>query len=434
MAYELIYTSLPSGIMAGRSGFCVAAYTENMPERLVLMVEKFSNFDHCGVSEKYSLNKLCHSNIDYYVLTRSADCGKDYTGRTNFISHHLVLSANEIAKYPNPADILLQYNWLNSYTKAPQKIKEPPDLSKISFEKHVPCKTWGEIFKDAGVAAFPRIKDDCEIYASRQFPQKTILRLFAESLALTVNGKSAWSYTFTTALGSSEVALSYKWKVSVNRSKDSRNPNAIDLDLQKAPSFAECRLSEYARSGVLTKAEALSLTAAKPKKANTKFTVVNTKPERTFQPIYVYSVVIAILCSLIVVLAFSLLGGNNADEYEDYPEYGGESFAQIAKRIDNAIARNDYSSATAIWFGYENREIRKDYISFINSKIRNSIAENLRDFENTLNSSDTISQKQVEKMAKACSNAEKYLEKSDFPDKKSLLKRTKRLLEQLSKE
>ena len=145
MAFELIYTSLPSGIMAGRSGFCVAAHTENMPERLVLMVEKFSIFDHSSVLEKYSLNKLCYCGCDYFVLTRSADCGKDYTGRTNFISHHLILSAAEIAKYPNPADILLQYSWLNSYTKSPQKIKEPPDLSKITFEKHVPCKTWGEI-------------------------------------------------------------------------------------------------------------------------------------------------------------------------------------------------------------------------------------------------------------------------------------------------
>lgn len=419
--------------MAGRSGFCVAAYTENMPERLVLMVEKFSNFDHASVSEKYSLNKLTYSGCDYFVLTRSADCGKDYTGRTNFISHHLVLSAAEIAKYPNPADILLQYNWLNSYTKAPQKIKEPPNLSKIAFEKHVPCKTWGEIFKDQGSAALPRIKDDCELFASKQFPQKTILKLFAESLALTVNGKSAWSYTFTTALGASEVALAYKWKVCINRPKDLQPLNAIDLDSATFPPIAECRLSEYARNGVLTKAEALSLTAAKPKKANTKFTVVNTKPERTFQPIYIYSVVIAVLCSLVVVLAFSLFGGNEPEE-EYSVEYGGESFAQIAKRIDNAIARTEYSLATAIWFGYENREIKKDYISFINSKIRNSIVKNLRDFEDVLNSTAQPSQSKKDEMAKACANAEKFLEKCDFADKKSLLKRTKRLLEQLSKE
>ena len=84
--------------------------------------------------------------------------------------------------------------------------------------------------------------------------------------------------------------------------------------------------------------------------------------------------------------------------------------------------------------GYENREIKKDYISFINSKIRNSIVKNLRDFEDALNSTPQPSQSKKEEMAKACANAEKFLEKCDFADKKSLLKRTKRLLGQLSKE
>ena len=40
MAHQLIYTSAPRGLQAGRSGYCTVAHSRDLRERLILPLEQ----------------------------------------------------------------------------------------------------------------------------------------------------------------------------------------------------------------------------------------------------------------------------------------------------------------------------------------------------------------------------------------------------------
>lgn len=306
MAYELIYTSLQSGLVSSRSGFCTVARSASMPERLAALVEKLSVFEHGKGKEKYSYNKITYTSEQFYVITASFDSGKDYTGRTNFISHHIVLSESEIAKYPNPADLILGYKdkFLKSYTKAPELIKEEVDLSFIAFPERIPCITWQKYFGDTGYASLLKTAN-LDIY-SKDGNSLDILALFAESSSLNVDKKSPWDYTFTTNCLDIELKQAYNWKVFTDVPSASKKENCIDLECAKAPALIENRFSEYARTAKKTKMESLDIKAGRPIQASNKFTVIEAK--KAINPmIFLYGSIIVILLSIMFYLAFTIL-------------------------------------------------------------------------------------------------------------------------------
>ncbi len=306
MAYEVIYTSLQSGLVSSRSGFCTVARTASIPERLAALVEKLSVFEHGKAKEKYSYNKLSYSNATYYVLTRAGDSGKDYTGRTNFIAHHLVLSEIEALQYPNPADIILGYKdkFLKEYNTKARFIKEEVDLSFIEFPERIPCKAWEKNFGDAGYASLLKT-ENLDIYASDN-SSDILLNLFAESSSINIDKKSPWDYTFTTNYLDIESKQSYKWRAFLDMPQSSKKDICIDLESLKAPELVENRFSEYARTAKKTKMESLDIKAGKPIQASNKFVVIETK--KTINPmIFLYATIIAILLSIMLYLAFRTL-------------------------------------------------------------------------------------------------------------------------------
>jgi len=97
MPQQLIYTSAPRGVIAGRSGHCTVARSGAMRDALMLQLEKLSYYQHLSLSGGQERPIYCCRILDlrgsrYHVLTRIQDAGLDFTGRTNFIAHHLVFA------------------------------------------------------------------------------------------------------------------------------------------------------------------------------------------------------------------------------------------------------------------------------------------------------------------------------------------------------
>ena len=119
MPQQLIYTSAPRGLVPGRSGHCTVARSESMGESLMLRLEQLSYYTHLSLTGGtnrpiYSYREVRIRSDSFYVLSRIDDSGLDFTGRTNFIAHHLVFTSDEILKYKCPA-IILGSHYRKSY-------------------------------------------------------------------------------------------------------------------------------------------------------------------------------------------------------------------------------------------------------------------------------------------------------------------------------
>jgi hypothetical protein len=168
MAWQLVYTSAPALIDAGRSGFGTVARHEAIRPALQTELERISQFSR---EQGLSKNRILfyHRVLDlrgerYHVLSRIKDAGSDYTGRTNHIAHHIVLTAAEAEQCYrttrcSPADMIL---WATSNGLCHDQLNEAARLFDSSEEIAVgsiparlslPTVSWGLVTGSAANAA-----------------------------------------------------------------------------------------------------------------------------------------------------------------------------------------------------------------------------------------------------------------------------------------
>jgi len=227
MPQQLIYTSAPRGIVAGRSGHCTVARSASMREALMLQLEKFCYYQHLSLSggqERpiFSCRIVDIRGTRFHVLSRIQDAGLDFTGRTNFIAHHLVFTPEEIRQFPTPPIILHDWpGWVKLWTKEP-KLLENEDwaaLTALAGKTNVPAQTWQRVTGDA-VNGYGLL----ETRAGTSFrvddqTDETVLELIAESLELLEVRDTrrdfrsgAWNYTFTTSMQEQDNPADFRWR------------------------------------------------------------------------------------------------------------------------------------------------------------------------------------------------------------------------------
>jgi len=226
MPQQLIYTSAPRGVVAGRSGHCTVARSATLREALMLQLEKWSYYQHLSLSGGRERPIFCCRVMDlrgarYHVLTRIQDAGLDFTGRTNFLAHHLVFTPEEIRQFPAPPTILLYWpGWVQSWTKEPELLEREDWTSLAALPAAaLPAKNWQALTGDA-VHGYGLL----EARAGRAFrvdrlPEAQILALFSESLELLELRDprrdfraSGWQYTFTTSLQEQDNPADFRWR------------------------------------------------------------------------------------------------------------------------------------------------------------------------------------------------------------------------------
>jgi len=226
MPQQLIYTSAPRGIVAGRSGYCTVARSAKMREPLMLQLEKFSYYQHLsltGGQERpiYSCRIVDIRGTRFHVLSRIQDAGLDFTGRTNFIAHHLVFTPEEIRKYPTPPVILREWpGWVKSWTKEPQMLENEDwaDLTALAGRSNVPAQTWQRVTSDA-VNGYGFLEARAGASFRVDQTDETVLELIAESLELLEVRDTrrdfrtaAWNYTFTTSMQEQDNPADFRWR------------------------------------------------------------------------------------------------------------------------------------------------------------------------------------------------------------------------------
>ncbi len=265
MSQELLYTSAPQGLKPGSRGFCTVVSTQGMPSTLAECLESLSGYRHAFPihGPEAHLNPVNYAHLivtvggrRYHVLSRVANAGQDYTGRTNKLAHHVALDASELTP-GGPAWVLADENFclrkwdgqvrLLAQGRSPRKDRPPQG----------PCRAWEKQTGDAGwagVLAQWTQEGHSPIYLI--FPPGTdTLSLVVEALNLLPETKR-WNVTFSTYFTKLPPGISCQWRFVLEGTPEAtqarRDPRHKLLDLTRPLGRApDGPLVEAARTGKL---------------------------------------------------------------------------------------------------------------------------------------------------------------------------------------
>ena len=217
MAWQLIYTSAPRSLEAGRSGFGTVARHRAISPLLVSAIERTSQFSRLpGVDTGrviFSYRIVAVAGGRFHVLSSIRDAGADYTGRTNHIAHHLIADPREIAQLgangPSPADVLLAMKWATSWTDQPRFFEATDEVALATIRPVANGSAWERI-TGSPEQAWLLASGDASRGAYVIQPAGTDLReVFAESLQLIP--ERLWQISFTTSLQPSDEPADFRW-------------------------------------------------------------------------------------------------------------------------------------------------------------------------------------------------------------------------------
>jgi hypothetical protein len=243
MPEQLIFTSTPTGIVPGRSGFQVVAQHSSIHHRLILALEKESVYEFADSSQ--SLPVICkHLKFDFgeerfSVLSKLQACGVDFTGRPNHIAHHLVYSEKDLPKCPPAALFALWKGWRSKWTTSPRylggwdRINYEDDNQPFYYPKFaLPAKTWKTYTGDEGAAALPVIDKQSICFNTSEGKEDALVWLFFESQSL-IDVEAAWSIEFTNFLTESDNPNRFRWFGS----QTGASPSSVGFDFKTMDVF-----------------------------------------------------------------------------------------------------------------------------------------------------------------------------------------------------
>lgn len=210
---QLIFTSAPRGVDLGRSGFCTVARHSTLKERLWRELEKLSTYESLkDRSPIVCRHRLVSANGEtVHVLSRFIGGGRDYSGRTSYLAHHLVLDPAEAAAAPAPAEIFTRWTgWLDRWEGQP-RLLGPADNTPLPAPcpAPLPAAEWQRATGDAGRAALLVSGPGWRIVCPPR-EEHILLPLFREASAL-LPPPAAWDITFTTGMLGGDTAKDFHW-------------------------------------------------------------------------------------------------------------------------------------------------------------------------------------------------------------------------------
>ncbi len=249
MARELVYTSAPAGLRPGSRGYCTVAHTRGLAPRVIERLEGMSGYRPAfpagdpraarnPVSWSHALLQLDGRRCS--VLSRVGACGTDYSGRSNKLAHHLLLSADERPK-AGPAWLLSQPGLMrDSWQAEPQLLDNARTLPQGVLHPGIP-RSWQALTGDAGWAGVlaESFAGACPRPAFLIFePGIDLLPLFVEASAL-LPADQRWQVTFSTYLHTLPSEGGCLWRGCLSdapvlkAARRSADPLVIDLRLRE---------------------------------------------------------------------------------------------------------------------------------------------------------------------------------------------------------
>jgi hypothetical protein len=216
MAWQLIYTSAPRLLEAGRTGFGTVARHRAVSGILASSVERFSQFarlpGHDPRRVVYAHRILTVGSGTFHVLSCLQDAGSDYTGRTNHIAHHLIAEPREIRSLSaaglTAADVLLSMTWRSSWSEVPRYLDPAEEVDLSSFTASA-THAWSSVTGNpasAGILCSREAHKGCYLITPSGINE---LELFRESLL--VEPAHSWQTCFTTCLEPNDDVAGFSW-------------------------------------------------------------------------------------------------------------------------------------------------------------------------------------------------------------------------------
>jgi hypothetical protein len=216
MAWQLLYTSAPRLLEAGRSGFGTIARHREIPPLVAAAVERISQFSRQPGLDPgrviYAHRVLSVSGQRFHVLSCTRDAGADYTGRTNHLAHHLVATPEEVAALGiSAAEALLQMPWRTHWAEVPRWLESEDQVVLSAF---LPVARsdgahWAAVTGEAQQAALlvtGEAAHGCYLVGP---PGADLRPLFADSLQLAPERR--WQVPFTTSYQPSDEPTDFRW-------------------------------------------------------------------------------------------------------------------------------------------------------------------------------------------------------------------------------
>ena len=348
MPLQLIFTSAPRGLVAGRSGFCTVARHASLSERLTQQLEALGTPHDAAEGETFTFRRLEAGSQTWYVLSRFVARGLDYSQRDNRLAHHVVFTAEEAAVLPPPAAVALRWNdWKDTWSEEPTWLKE--DTRPLPLAAHpvlTPAAGWRE-FAGTGAKAAWLVNASGAASVSLLNPPSSaqLLRLLAESSALL--GRAAWSATFTTNAAKTG-ADGFDWAVGYASGRPT-------IDLAQAAQLTS-PTGELARVAA-TGAGATAHASAGPTASSPRRTGATSAPATASN-----TVTIAVVSLLVLVaagLAFTYFSQPVKKVVETTkptpPPIDSTAADELLKAnraitdVDSFMARNDFVAAGKLW-------------------------------------------------------------------------------------
>ena len=256
MIQELISTSAPR-CLNGNAGFGIVAQTMGMAPNVSLAVNALSGYAHVAAPGS-GKNPVVYLHATRrtggmlrHIVSRIADCGNDYSGRSNRIAHHWIIEEGDARSLPGgPADLTMQDIFRTHWDEKPAELS-PRSLPSADVPP-AKCVLWEQMTGDAGwggvVAEKAEKGNPISIIFSPEHNSDLLRALIAEALAL-LQPSARWKVTFSTYFMRSQESggdkiqikcfLSSSEEVSFARS----SPNTLVIDLRQRPS--QPSTSEY---------------------------------------------------------------------------------------------------------------------------------------------------------------------------------------------
>ncbi|WP_417730507.1 hypothetical protein [Rosistilla oblonga] len=257
---ELIYTSTKAGLKPGSRGFCTVAATAGMPPCTVATLESLSGYRHLTppTGPPQPGNPVVYSHLKFgpseTLLSRIADAGLDYSGRTNKIANHVLLANNELPGNGPATALSARENTVTSWDEE-SKILQPRRLHDGTVPQGA-CTTWQQATGDAGWAgvladsAAGGRSTECFVVFD---PATNCLPLIDEALSL-LPPADRWRVTFSSFYTGLPPNMQCQWKFVVAGSKEHLaippHDRVLKIDLTKPMGPAEATpLVQAARTG-----------------------------------------------------------------------------------------------------------------------------------------------------------------------------------------
>jgi hypothetical protein len=132
---ELCYTSIAQGLDRGKTGYTTAGRSDGMTRTVAEMAEKISGFNPLNPNNPlaYASEPVTFSHLVWqlsgrkiHIVSRKGACPPDYTGRSNFLAHHAMLTAEEAAACRGgPAALLGDDGFLMKAWQGPARLLPP---------------------------------------------------------------------------------------------------------------------------------------------------------------------------------------------------------------------------------------------------------------------------------------------------------------------